>query len=90
MFKVDEDALKLDQTQARAFLNIAAKMMYVTKWARPDISLAVAFLTTRVKGPDIDNWRKLGHTTNYLRVTRELPLILGADGLGVLRWYVVC
>ena len=51
-------------------------------------SLAVAFLTTRVKGPDIDDWRKLRHVIEYLRVTRDLPLILGADGSGVLSWYV--
>ena len=89
LFKVDEDAMKLDQAKAnKAFHNLTAKMIYVAKWARPDISLAVAFLTTRVKGPDIDDWRKLRHVIEYLRVTRDLPLILGADGSGVLSWYV--
>jgi hypothetical protein len=84
LFKVYEDAMKLDQAQARAFHNIAAKMIYVTKRVRPDISLVVAFLTTRVKGPNFDDWRKLCHTINYLRVTCDLLLILRADGLGVL------
>ena len=88
LFKVDEDAMKLDQAKAKAFHNLTAKMIYVAKRARPDISLAVAFLTTRVKGPDIDDWRKLRHVIEYLRVTRDLPLILGADGSGVLSWYV--
>jgi hypothetical protein len=88
LFKVDEDAMKLDQAKAKAFHILTAKMIYVAKRARPDISLAVAFLTTRVKGPDIDDWRKLRHVIEYLRVTRDLPLILGADGSGVLSWYV--
>ena len=66
LFKVDEDALQLDQPKAKSFHNITAKMIYVTKRARPDISLAVAFLTTRVKGPDIDDWRKLRHVIEYL------------------------
>ena len=88
LFKVDEDATKLDQARAKAFHNLTAKMIYVAKRARPDISLAVAFLTTRVKGPNIDDWRKLRHVIEYLRVTRDLPLILGADGSGVLSWYV--
>lgn len=88
LFKVDGDATKLDQAKAKAFHNLTAKMIYVAKRARPDISLAVAFLTTRVKGPDIDDWRKLRHLIEYLRVTRDLPLILGADGSGVLSWYV--
>jgi hypothetical protein len=88
LFKVDEDAVKLDQARAKAFHNIAAKRVYVTKRARPDISLSIAFLTTRVKGPDIDNWRKLCHLVEYLHSMRELPLIIAADSTGVLSWYV--
>jgi hypothetical protein len=88
LFKVDEDAVKLDQARAKAFHNIVAKGIYVAKRARPDISLSIAFLTTRVKGPDIDTWRKLCHLVEYLRSTHELPLILMADGTGVLSWYV--
>jgi hypothetical protein len=88
LFEVDEDAVKLDQARAKAFHNITAKGIYVNKRARPDISLSIAFLTTRVKGPDIDNWRKLCHLVEYLRSTCELPLILTADGTGVLSWYV--
>jgi hypothetical protein len=55
LLKVDEDAVKLDQARAKAFQNITANGIYVTKRARPDISLSIAFLTTRVKGPDIDD-----------------------------------
>jgi hypothetical protein len=61
LFKVDEDAVKLDQVRAKTFHNITAKGIYVTKRARPDISLAIASLTTRVKGPDIDDWCMLRH-----------------------------
>jgi hypothetical protein len=88
LFKVDEDVVKLDQARAKAFHNITAKGIYVTKRARPDISLSIAFLTTRVKEPDIDNWRKLCHLVEYLHSTREVPLILTANGTGVLSWYV--
>ncbi len=88
LFKVDEDAMKLDQARAKAFHNITAKGIYVNKKARPDISLSIAFLTTRVKGPDIDDWRKLCHLVEYLCSTRGLPLTLAADGTGGLSWYV--
>ncbi len=84
LFKVDEDAMKLDQARAKAFHNITAKGIYVNKKARPDISLSIAFLTTRVKGPDIDDWCKLCHLVEYLRSTRGLPFILATDGTGVL------
>ncbi len=66
LFKVDEDAAKLEQVAAKSFHNIMAKAIYVTKRARPDISLAIAFLTTRVKRPDIDDWHKLRHLIEYL------------------------
>ncbi len=66
LFKVDEDAVKLEQAAAKSFHNITAKAINVTKRARPDISLAIAFLTTRVKGPNIDDWRKLHHLIEYL------------------------
>jgi hypothetical protein len=88
LFKFDEDAVKLDQARAKAFHNIMAKGIYVTKRARPNISLSIGFLTTRVKGPDIDNWRKLCHLVEYFCSMCELPLILAADGTGVLSWYV--
>ncbi len=80
--------MKLDRARAKAFHNITAKGVYITKRARPNISLSIAFLTTRVNGPDIDNWRKLCNLVEYLHSTRELPLILAADGTGVLSWYV--
>ncbi len=80
--------MKLDQGRAKAFHNITAEGIYVTKRARPDISLSIAFLTTRFKGPDIDDWRKLCHLVEYLHGLCELPLILVANGTGVLSWYV--
>ena len=60
----------------------------MSKRARPDVSTAIAFLTTRVRAPDIDDWRKLSHLMEYLRVDRLCPLIMSADGSGVLMWYV--
>jgi hypothetical protein len=73
LVKVDEDAVKLNQARAKAFHNTTAKGIHVAKRARPDISLSIALLTTKVKGPDIEDWRKLCHLVEYLRSTRELP-----------------
>jgi hypothetical protein len=51
LFKVDEDAVKLDQVRAKAFHNITAKGIYVTKRVRPDISLSIAdFLMKPLQG----------------------------------------
>ncbi len=87
-FIVDKDAEKLSEEGSMAFHNLVAKTFYVSKHARPDVNTAVAFLTTRVRAPDIDDWRKSSHLMEYLRVDRLRPLILSANGSGVLMWYV--
>lgn len=88
LFKVDEDSEKLTLELSFAFHNIVAKALYVVKRARPDASVPIALLTTRVRSPDKDDWRKLGHLINYFKPSTELPLTLGADTGGVLHWYV--
>ena len=88
LFKVDDDAKKLQPALATAFHNVVAKALYLVKRSRPDASVAIAFLTTRVREPSIEDWRKLEHLIEYLRSTMDMPLTLGADGTGVLNWYV--
>ncbi len=75
-------------SKVRRYLLYLSKQLYNPQHARPDVSTAIAFLTTRVRDPDIDDWRKLSHLVEYLRVHRLRPLIMSADGCGVLMWYV--
>jgi hypothetical protein len=82
LFKVDEDCEKLPQSKAVEYHNLVAKMLYATKRARPDTCTAIAFLTTRVRSPDKDDWKKLVHLMRYLRGTRTMPLILSA------KWWI--
>ena len=88
LFKVNEDSVKLNQDMAMSFHNIVAKALYLVKRARPDASVAIAFLTKRVREPDVDDWRKLEHLVEYFKATTEMPLVLGGDSSGVLNWYV--
>jgi hypothetical protein len=88
LFKIDEDCEKLPPNKAVEFHNLVAKTLYATKRARPDTCTAIAFLTTRVRAPDKDDWTKLVHLMKYLRGTRTLPLILSANGSGILKWWV--
>ena len=48
----------------------------------------MAFLSTRVKGPDEDDWKKLVRMIRYLRGSIHLPLILSADSVSILKWWV--
>jgi hypothetical protein len=88
LFRVDEDCEKLQPDKVVEFHNLVAKTLYATKRARPDTCTAIAFLTTRVRAPDKDDWAKLVHLMKYLRGTRTLPLILSANGSGILKWWV--
>jgi hypothetical protein len=50
--------------------------------------MAVAFLTTRVKSPDKDDWGKLKRVLKYLNGTKYLKLRLSVENVGMLKWYV--
>jgi hypothetical protein len=88
LFVVNDDAEKLSEEGSTALHNLVVKTLYVSKRARPDVSTAIAFLTTRVRAPDIDDWRKSSHLMEYPRVNKLCPLIMSADGSRILMWYV--
>ncbi len=88
LFTVNEDCEKLPSDKIVEFHNIVAKTLYATKRARPDTCTAISFLTTRVREPDKDDWKKLTHLMRYIRGTRKMPLILSADGTHILKWWV--
>jgi hypothetical protein len=65
-----------------------AKCLFATKRSRPDIAVAVAFLTTRVKSPDEDDWKKLTRMIRYLRGTPKLALTLSSTSTATPKWWV--
>jgi hypothetical protein len=88
LFKVDESCEKLKQYKYVDFHNLVANTLYATKQVRPDTCTAIAFLTTRVQASDKDDWNKLVHLMRYIRGTHTMPLILSANGSGILKWWV--
>jgi hypothetical protein len=88
IFKVDDNCEKLKQEKAVEFHKLVAKTMYYTKRVRPNTCTAIAFLTKRVRAPDKDDWNKLVHLMRYIRGTYTMPLILSANGSGILKWWV--
>ena len=88
LFEVDEDSEKLSLRKAEAFHGPVAKILFTTERARPDAGLSISFLTTRVRYLSKQDRKKLVHLFKYLRGTRHIPLILRADGSGILKRYV--
>jgi hypothetical protein len=88
LFEVRDDAEKLSEDLAIIFHNLVARGLFACKQARPDIMTAIAFLTTRVSNPDIDDWKKLKRVINYLRGTKDLVLKLSADKNMIPKWSI--
>ena len=88
LFEIGNDKKQLSQENKEAFHSCVAKGLYVCKRARPDICLAIAFLSTRVKGPNENDWNKLIRLVKYLNGTKSLKLTLSIDDLRVIKWYV--
>jgi hypothetical protein len=88
LFLVNKECAKLKEDKAEAFHSIVCKILFATKRARPDTGTAISFLTQRTRQPDEDDWKKLTHLIKYLRGTPDLPLILRANGTGILKWWI--
>jgi len=59
LFQVDPNAEKLDTTALEMFHRNVAKLLFLCKRTKPNLQTAVAFLCTRVKQPDVDDYKKL-------------------------------
>ena len=88
LFKVNDEAKKIDEERAEIFHMTIAKCLFLCKRARPDIQVAVAFLSTRVTKPDEDDWKKLVRLVKYLFGTKNLSLNLSAGEDSKWEWWV--
>jgi hypothetical protein len=79
LFQVRDDAEKLSEEKAKTFHTFAARGLSAAKRSRPDIHTAIAFLTTRLREPDVDDRKKLQCVMRYLRGTPDLALTLTGD-----------
>jgi hypothetical protein len=83
-----KEAKPLDEERALAFHHMVAQLFFMATRVRQAIQTAVAFLTTRVKSPDKDDWGRLKLVLKYLNRTMHLKLRLSVDDLGLLKWSV--
>ena len=87
LFKVDEDAIKLEGKRKEIFHSVTQKLLYITKRARPDLETAVAFFTTRVSKSDEDDWKKLERVLIWIMNTIDEKRVIGATSLrDLFKW----
>ena len=79
---------KLSDELGNLYHHNVDKLIFLCKRARPDVQTAVAFLCTRVKARDVDDYKKLGQVIQYLQGSMCMPpLTLEADDMSVNKWW---
>ena len=84
----DEGLVILPSKEKEEYHTLTMKLMYLSKRARPDLQTSIAFHSTRVRRPDLDDQKKLARTIRHLEYTKHLPMILSWDNEGNIQWYV--
>jgi hypothetical protein len=88
LFKVSETSSSLSTENAEQFHTTTAQGLFLCKRGRPDIAPAIAYLTTRVRNPNQDDWTKLVRMMKFLKQTANDRLTLKADSKKTVRWHV--
>jgi hypothetical protein len=67
---------------------MVAKLLFLCKRVRPNIHIAVAFLSTRVRKPDQDDYKKLGRVMKYLQQTTGLTMTSETQDITSIKWWI--
>ena len=56
--------------------------------AQPNIQTSSSFLRTCMKALDMDNYKKLVLVICHLHATTDMPLMVEAENLHIVKWWV--
>ena len=88
LLEINNKAEKLTKINSELYHSIVAKLLWVMKRGRPDIETAIAFLCTRVKEPDVDDWEKLKRLLCFLSETINDVRVIGASSMENLHTWI--
>lgn len=88
LFMVSNKPKLLDEVDANIFHQHTAKLLFLSKRAQPDLHTAVAFLTTQIRLPDEEDYKKFPRCMKYFRGMPGLLLRLEVDKVHVVKWWV--
>ena len=89
LFKVNgKDPQHLGTEKKKVFVHLMMQGLYLSQRGRPDIQTAIAFLCSRLRNPDEDDYKKLTRMMQYLRGTKDMVLTLRANNDGTIRWWI--
>jgi hypothetical protein len=82
LFEIESKSPRLEDDRAERFRSVTMSLLYVTK-SRPDIKCTVAFLSTRLRSPALQDWMKLRRLMSYVHATKHLGLVVRASDLSL-------
>ena len=90
MFQVRREGKRtlLDKEKATAFHHTVVQMIFATSRSGKDTKTSIPFLRTQVRSPYEDEWLKLVRVIRYIRGTMHLTILLRANSLSVIKWWV--
>jgi hypothetical protein len=90
LFRVipEGESVLLEEKRSIAFHHCVAQLIVASARARKDIQSVVAFLASRARDPDEDDWLKLKRLLRYIRGTIHMPRIPKAESLHVIKWWM--
>lgn len=74
LFDPTPDSPPLEPAEAKLFVKVAMMINYLATRTRPDLKLATAFLTTRLRDPTRADFAKLMKVARYLKGTQAMGL----------------
>ncbi len=80
--------MALREEDRKIFHWVVAKLLYLSKHARPDILMAVSFLCTRVTKATVKDQKKLEYLLGYLQAAKQEVLSLSPSGVLGVEAYV--
>ena len=86
IFVVDEKSQLLPEVERKRFHTLVAKLLFLSKRARPEISTSNGFLCTRVIKATMEDKRKLFRLLGFLKWTKGRVLTLHPKDLKLLAY----
>jgi len=88
LLRLRDKSPKLPRSSAERFHTVNDQGLFLCKHGRLDISPAIAYHTTRVRSPNVDDWEKLVRMMQYLKHMKNDRLTLEVGESMVANWHV--
>jgi hypothetical protein len=82
------DAPPLSHKDAEAYRSMVARLLFAGTHVRPDLMLALAFLTSRAQTPNVSDQAKLTRLLEYVNGTIDLTMKINAGNVATITAYV--